>query len=148
MKYFYSSIIISALLLSLCVFNADTIDTKTDDNVPFGLYLFPFQDNDVTEGRHRDATDYRNAWKTEVKTSSEGKGTYSTYWLENIYSVNVSPSHNVKQGSGAHYFATNDSGTLASNITVHMAVQNNNWGPTRYKVTGYWDEETQKKPIG
>ncbi len=50
-----------------------------------------------------------------------------------------SGTHDVKQGTGAHYF-TAYSG--ANQTKVCLAAENNNDLPNSYTVSGYWDEET------
>ncbi|MFQ7310803.1 DUF2712 domain-containing protein [Sellimonas sp.] len=73
--------------------------------------------------------------------SSEGKGTIATYWLALFNSSHTlaSGTHNVTQGSGAHYYSAKSN---ASKSNVCLAVENNNNTTNTYTVAGYWDEET------
>lgn len=51
----------------------------------------------------------------------------------------ASKIHNVKQGSGAHYYHANSQG---SHTYVALAVENNNYSASSYGIDGVWDEET------
>ena len=49
----------------------------------------------------------------------------------------VSLTHDVKQGTGAHYYTAT---AAASRTYVRLAAENNNNAPCG--VAGFWDEET------
>lgn len=83
-----------------------------------------------------------NKWKVNLTNSAEGNGTLATFWLttrsdgKNVVS---DKTHDVAQGSGAHYYNAKAS---ASQTDVRLAAENNNDSTNTYEVSGYWDEET------
>lgn len=74
-----------------------------------------------------------------TEESAHGGKTYNTFWLEHSNGVNVSPSHDVQEGSGAHYYQASES---ANGSYVRLTSQNNNYDNNAYVINGYWDEET------
>ena len=89
--------------------------------------------------RNRQTGDSADRWKVKLDTSGEGKGTITTFWLENYDGDNVSQTVNVKQGKGYYYRPSYRSGCK---IYVWLTAENNNFNGTSYEVSGYWDEET------
>ncbi len=77
--------------------------------------------------------------------STEGTNTLTTYWFEKSNGTNVSPTVDVKAGSGGlnsgrNYYIKGNSGANAAN--VRLTAENNNLSSSSYSVNGYWDEET------
>lgn len=116
--------------------------SASNDAVAFTNYrLKAGYANTYTTSRYRQTTNPNNKWKVNLAYSTEGKGSIATFWLAKANSAHtlVSGTHNVAQGSGNHYFAAT-SGASRSNVCLGM--ENNNYTPHEYKVSGYWDEET------
>lgn len=89
--------------------------------------------------RNRQTADPADRWKVELTSSGEGKGTYTTFWLENYDEDNVSETVKVKQGKGYYYRPSKRSGCKTY---VYLTAENNNFNSNSYEVRGYWDEET------
>ncbi|HAE62304.1 MAG TPA: hypothetical protein DCG38_08245 [Eubacteriaceae bacterium] len=128
-----------ASIMILVVFISSTIFAG-NDNAGFSFQIQPFQLNIHSTERYRSTTNIYNTWKVNLVYSGEGSGTYTRFWLEEYpKDNNVSPTLDVKQGSGAHYYYAYSS---ASQTDVWLTAENNNFGNTTYQVSGYWDEET------
>ncbi len=75
-------------------------------------------------------------WQVSLETSTEGVGTYMTYWIEAPNNSNLTKGHDVKQGEEIRDF--ND---LRYTGDVHLATENNNNSDKVNTTTGKWDEE-------
>lgn len=132
-------IIVSALLL---MGSYNYVSAK-DNNIEYRFELQANSKRSYTDIEYRQTKNPNNKWKVNMTYSSEGKGTKAKYWLNAPYvwgvTEKVSDAHDVKQGSGAHYYNAYDS---ASETWVNMAAENNNDTSKSYQVSGYWDEET------
>lgn len=138
------TIVLAMLMLfgSVLPMSIFAYDPAYDNEVQFEFTIWPFQLNSNSSSRYRSTTNIYNTWKVNLQTSTEGAGTYTRFWLEEDFNfANVSPSLDVRQGSGDHYYYTYSS---ASQEDVCLAAENNNYGNTSYYVTGYWDEETTR----
>ena len=115
-----------------------------DNNIGYEFKLQHHYKNSYTEIEYRQTKNVNNKWKVNMVYSAEGKGTIATYWLNRPYLFNtterVSAVHDVKQGSGAHYYKAYKK---ASQEWVNLGAENNNDTAKSYKVSGYWDEETK-----
>lgn len=111
----------------------------SNDNIGYEFTIKAHHGNSYSYDRYRQTTDITNPWKVNMTYSAEGAGTVMTYWLTRTEGfAPASNTHNVKQGSGPHYYyATN----VASKKRVCLGAENNNDTSKTYKVSGYWDEE-------
>ena len=136
----YKSMVIAAAMAILFLANVGIAYASDDDN-GYSFTIKAHHGNTYSDGRYRQTTNTSNPWKVNMTYSSEGAGTIMTYWLAKFNSSHdvVSGTHDVKQGTGAHYF-TAYSG--ANQTKVCLAAENNNDLPNSYTVSGYWDEET------
>lgn len=110
-----------------------------DNNVRFDFTIKAYQQNSREEGRYRGTSNVDNKWKVWMQESTEGKGTYTTFWLEHYNGDNVSPAHSIREADGPCYYSAYSS---ASRSTVYLTAENNNYNDTSYFVKGVWDEET------
>ena len=97
-------------VLALLIFATAIPAFASDDNIGFQFRLQTGGANSYvsdTAARYRQTTNVSNPWKvivTEQTGDSDGK---ATYWIAKKASSNhaqVSDAHNVKAGSGAHYY--------------------------------------------
>ncbi|MGM0807466.1 MAG: DUF2712 domain-containing protein [Bacillota bacterium] len=105
----------------------------------FEFTIKPQQGNSRSEGLYRSTTNRNDAWLVNVNHSGEGYYDFSTFWLENSGGTNVSPSRLVSEADPNLYTKAYDN---ASQTTVYLTAENNNYNNTTYGVNGYWDEET------
>jgi hypothetical protein len=110
----------------------------SDDDHDFSFTLKPSYQNNYSGSRYRQTTSSSNPWKVDFTYSSEGAGTYATFWLDKSGTL-VSGTKTVKQGSGAKYYSAYGQ---ASGSNVRLGAENNNNSPNSYSISGYWDEET------
>ncbi len=136
----YKSMVIAAAMAILFLANVG-IAYASNDNIGYSFTIKPYFGNTYSDGRYRQTTNTSNPWKVNMTYSGEGAGTITTYWLAKFNSSHnvVSGTHNVVQGTGAHYFTAN-SGAKKTNVC--LGAENNNDSPNSYTVSGYWDEET------
>lgn len=127
-----------ALVMGAGIFTVSSMAYASNDNVGFSFSLKPNYGNSYSASRYRQTSDSTNKWKVNLTYSSEGSGTYATFWLDKS-GTRVSDVHDVKQGSGAHYY--NAYGTANENY-VRLGAENNNPSANSYSISGYWDEET------
>lgn len=129
--------------LAMCMVATPMVSKASDDNVDFNFDLKPKYGNTTTpSARYRQTTNVKNKWKVNLKNSTEGNGTIATFWLttrKDGKNVVSDKTHDVAQGSGAHYY---DAKSSASQKDVYLAAENNNDSTNTYEVSGYWDEET------
>lgn len=138
MKKIIKATMLFMLLIGSAVLPA--FAASTNDNISYSFTIGASQKNGYSGPRDRTTTNTRNSWKVNMTYDSEGAGTKATYWLARASDkAMASGSHTITVGSGNHYYpATN----TASNKSVVLAGENNNYTPNRYTVAGYWDEET------
>ena len=112
-----------------------------DNNYEYAFKLKANYANSYSSARYRQTQNTANKWKVNLKNSTEGAGTKATFWLakDNDSYTRVSATHDVKQGSGAHYYNAYEK---ASQTDVRLAAENNNDSPNTYQISGVWDEET------
>lgn len=129
------------IVLSLMIMFACTTNVFAGDaNHNFSFTVGSYHKNGRNEvGRYRKTTNPNNAWKVQLVQSGEGSGTITRFWLEHYDGENVSDGVNVTQGVGATYSPAYSS---ASQSTVYLTGENNNYNGASYSVSGYWDEET------
>lgn len=123
----------------LCLVFAGAQIKAADNNIPFKFHIQMLNANTKSAARYRQTTNVNNPWKVNLRTSTEGAGTITNFWLEGKNNSNVSKAIGVKQGSGAHYTPAYKT---ASKTNVKLTGENNNTTFQEYNVTGYWDEET------
>lgn len=113
----------------------------SDDNHGYSFVIKANHANTYSSSRYRQTTNTNNPWKVNMTYSGEGTGTITTYWLAlyNSSHTLVSGTHDVKQGSGAHYYTAT---SKANQMDVCLGAENNNNSTNTYTVSGYWDEET------
>lgn len=109
----------------------------TNDNYSYKFELKTGYANSYTGTKYRQTSNVENPWKVNMKKNTEGKGCIATYWLSNNDKERVSAVHNVKQGSGDHYY---NAWKAANKTYVRLSAENNN--NAACTVSGYWDEET------
>lgn len=112
-----------------------------DDNIAFTLGIKEYQANSRTSGRYRETTNPNNKWKVQMTKTYEGPNASTTYWLERYDGGNVSKAITINVNSGVMYTPAWSS---ASQATVYLTAENNNYNNITYTVQGYWDEETGK----
>ncbi|MFC1286487.1 DUF2712 domain-containing protein [Bacillus paralicheniformis] len=133
--------LILAGTLGICIMASGSFVKASNDNYRFAEVLKPYHENSWTPERFRQTTHTNNPWKVNLKESDEGKGTITTFWLAQVSGtpITASNTHNVKQGSGNHYYNANKK---ANETYVTLGMENNNYSPNWYYVKGVWDEET------
>lgn len=134
-----SIFLVFMVMFTLCVGTATCSYAATDDNIKFSLGVKPLKANSYTGQELRSTTNPKNSWKVDFKSSTETKGTISTFWLVNTSHSAVSTKQNIKVGSDPLYSPAYSS---ANNTYVQLAVENNTNTTENYTVKGYWDEET------
>ena len=130
----------SIIVLSAFVFiSVSGIAFASNDNYGFHFNLRSGHRNSYTKPRYRQTSNQFNEWKVNLKFNSEGDGTKATFWLakNNKSRTLVSLTHDVKQGTGAHYYVATAG---ASRTYGRLGGENNNYAPCR--TAGFWDEET------
>ncbi|WP_079709562.1 DUF2712 domain-containing protein [Paraliobacillus ryukyuensis] len=93
--------------------------------------------NDYSKEYYRQTTNLNNRWMVDLQSSTEGDGTYTTFWLDKS-GTRVSEPHDVKQGSGRHLYKAY---STANKKYVRLGGENNNYSSNTYTATGKWDEE-------
>lgn len=134
-KYFRVGV---AAIMGLGILTASNFTYASNDNIGFSYTLKPHYANNYSAERYRQTTNPSNPWKVNLTYSSEGAGTIATFWLDKA-GTRVSDVHDVKQGSGAHYYSAF---STANKSNVRLGAENNNDSPNSYTISGYWDEET------
>jgi hypothetical protein len=127
-----------AAVMGVGILAASNFTYASDDNIGFSFTLKPNYENSYSASRYRQTSSSSNPWKVNLTYSSEGAGTYATFWLDKS-GTRVSDVHNVKQGSGAQYYTAF---STANQSYVRLGAENNNLSPNSYTISGYWDEET------
>ena len=89
--------------------------------------------------RYRTSCQATNKWKVNLRTSGEGAGTVTRFWLTARDGQALSITRNAKQGAGAYY---TNAYTIAGLRNVYLSGDNNNVSTSGYNVSGYWDEES------
>lgn len=115
-----------------------------DENYGYSFYIQPeYLNNYSSDIRYRQTTSSSNPWKVDLRSSGEGTGTYTTFWLHALNPLDEwqrgSTVRDVKQGSGATYTGAY---SWASQTNTKLGAENNNYSTNGYYVSGYWDEET------
>ncbi|MEC3658856.1 DUF2712 domain-containing protein [Bacillus velezensis] len=129
-------------LLGLLLLTCNNFVKASNDNLSFALYVKPYHGNTYSSEEFRQTYHTDNPWKVNLQKSAEGAGTIMTFWLiqtRNSSLPKASDTHNVKQGSGNHYYHANSKG---NHTNVALAVENNNYSSHYYSARGIWDEET------
>lgn len=125
---------------SVLMYGTNFINAYENNNIGFSFDVGGWQTNGrVQKGRYRSTTDSNNSWKAQLKTSTEGKGTITVFWLEHKDGTNVSYDMRLYQGDSARYDSVKKK---ANQSTVYLTGENNNYSDNYYHVSGYWDEET------
>ncbi|MED4942226.1 DUF2712 domain-containing protein [Heyndrickxia coagulans] len=125
-------------LLGIGLFSSAHLASASNDNVYFAFTIKPKYANSYSGERYRQTENPSNKWKVNFTSSGEGKGTVTTFWLDKK-GTPVSSTHDVKQGSGAHYY---NAISAANKSNVRLGAENNNYSTNGYPISGYWDEET------
>ena len=115
--------------------------SASNDNYGFEFTLKANSKSSYSGKRYRQTKKTDNKWKVDFTYSAEGAGTKAIFWLakNNLDRTIVSKQVTIKQGSGPKL---NDAETGASRTDVRLGTKNNNNVSNTYKVSGYWDEET------
>lgn len=123
------------------IISSVVISKAANDNHEYAFNLKAHYGNSYSAARYRQTTNTANKWKVNLVSSSEGKGKKATFWLakDNKSKTIVSATHDVAQGTGAHYYKAK---SKASKTDVKLGAENNNDSPNTYAISGYWDEET------
>lgn len=138
-KGLFSKCILVISSFVLVALSGTLVASASNDNIGFKFRIMTYQMNSNTAGRYRQTTNPDNKWKVNLLKSGEGKGTITTFFLENDFGLNLSKGHQVKQGSGNHYYSAYAN---ASKKYIFLSAENNNWNNNSYMVSGNWDEET------
>jgi hypothetical protein len=128
----------------LLVLGSSGLTKAADENIGFSFKIGSWHKNGRiadNKARERSTTNPDNQWKVRLKSTGEGAGTISTFWLELYSERNVSPNINATQGYTVYYKSAY---LNASRTWVYLTGQNNNFNSDSYYVSGIWDEETQK----
>lgn len=142
-KHFGFTFLVLATVVSgsTSIFSAS--NTRSDDNWAYTLSVPDYQGNSThTDGRYRQTTNTNNPWKIDQTSTTEGTGSSSNkthYWLETYDGSNVSHGYDVSSSDGPIY--KNAYGE-ASQATVYLTAENNNFNSDEFTVKGFWDEET------
>lgn len=108
-----------------------------ENKFPYSFNIKSYYGNTYSGSNYRQTTSLSNYWMVDLQSSTEGDGTYTTFWLDKS-STRVSEAYNVKQGSGRHLYKAY---STANKNDVRLAAENNNYSANTYSVTGKWDEE-------
>ena len=139
-KKIFKSTVASTLVLGMLAM--PHITKASNDNYAYEFNIQAHYGNTYSpEARYRQTTDTTNKWKVSLENSTEGTGTKMTFWLakDNAKKTVVSGTHDVTQGTGAHYY---NAKSEASKTDVKLGAENNNDTTNSYTISGYWDEET------
>ena len=130
-------------VMGVSIFALNNVSIAADDNIGFKFTIKSVQENAYSGSRYRQTNDTNNKWKVQLKSSGEGKGTITRFWLakKTTWDGNVVASDlkNVKQGAGATYSTAYKK---ANKSDVVLGAENNNVSYNTYSVSGVWDEET------
>lgn len=136
-----SFVVAGVMMLCLCM---GISASAADEDYDFAFMIKPYLGNgrvDSAGARYRE-TDYaKNLWKVGLRKSGEGKGTKTSFWLEEYDETNVSGDIIAQQGPTSYYEEAYPS---ASKKNVYLTGENNTYNDSRYNVSGVWDEETGK----
>lgn len=137
--------VLFVLLMCVCCFVTSfslTAFAANDDNIAYSFKMKANGARSYSSSEYRGTPNPKNSWKVNMTYNAEGSGTVATYFLASsniITRTQYSDAHDVKQGSGAHYYAAY---AEASEKNVALGCKNNNIVDKSYTVSGYWDEET------
>ena len=135
--------IISIILAMCCIMSILCVVPAFagDDSIPYSFTMkAELQKSYCSEARERTTQNPNNTWKVNMTFNEEGENTVAKYFIAtSIIKTPCSDKHDIKQGSGEHYFVAYGN---ASNKYVKLGVMNNNDSTKKYTVSGYWDEET------
>ncbi len=126
----------TAVVVSTFAFSA----SASDDNKGFYQILYGNYANSYTGTEYRQTKSSNNPWKVNLAYNSEGDGTIATFWIAKEDYTRVSGTHQIKQGSGDHYFK--DIKSAGNQTDVRLGVENNNDTLQSNYASGTWDEET------
>lgn len=91
------------------------------------------------DNSHRSTKDTENPWRVAIDYSGEGKGTITTFWLEDFYGHNVSQDVDAVYNGIYQYVCPAYSS--ASGIDVYLTGENNNWNSDVYYIEGRWSPQ-------
>ena len=84
-----------------------------------------------------------NQWSVDLDYSTEGEGTYMTFWLEDGELFNLTSGHNVMVGDRSSFNYQLDDGTVSYyNLKTYLTCQNNNYNSGVYYIEGRWRAQT------
>lgn len=127
-------------VVSIASLTIPSVYAGQENDIAYKFRIGSFHSNgQCGTDQNRQTGDPADRWKVKLSTSGEGKGTYTTFWLENYDGDNVSKTVDVKQGKGYYYRPSYRSGCKTH---VWLTAENNNFNSNSYEVSGYWDEET------
>ena len=130
---------VAVFMLGLVTFS--TAKAATTDDIGYHFKILSYQANSFSESRYRGSDNPIRAWMVNFKKSGEiGNNTITRYWLSlNYLGGQASDDHDVKVGSGRHFYRANDK---SNKTDVRLGAENNNYNAESYYVSGNWDEET------
>lgn len=137
-KKLASMLLILVMLASVSI-NALVAYASSDNNYSYKFQIEANETAKYSEGKFRSTSNNYNAWKVNLQSSGEGEKTITKFRLCLNDGTGASAWHSVTQGSGAHYYSTNDAADFR---TVYLQGRNNNDSTKKYTVSGVWDEET------
>jgi Protein of unknown function (DUF2712) len=140
-----NSRIVAAGIVGLSLFGGTYAFASENNDIGYSFTIKANYANSYSTSRYRSATNNLDQWKVNLQESYEGDGTFTTFWIDG-YSGSVfdswkmaSAPHDVQQGTGSHYYTTNNE---ADESNIRLVAENNNSSPNSYNVYGVWDEET------
>lgn len=137
-KRVFIGIVASVIGVSALAFSASAYGS--DNDVPYSFSIPSNGGNGYSATEYRGNSGTEVPWKVEFTYSSEGRHTYTKFYLrEDFWNNKLSDYKQVKQGSSPKYFQAYDT---AKNRDVRLGGIDNNPNNSGYTVAGYWDEET------
>lgn len=116
-----------------------------DNNIDFAFTIYA--KNAIsrdTNRQYRTTRDNNDAWKVNLRESSESTSKCGNYFCLSLEDCKVASKWQlVEKGSGTHYYAAYDD---ADNTYVYLMAKDNNNSSKVYQISGFWDEETGMTP--
>jgi len=126
--------------LLAAIFIPVTSTLAAENYYDYAFTIKAYQANTKSGGLYRETTNTSNRWRVSMYESTESSGKDITrFWLSGSDNTKLSPSSDVLEDNGPYYA---DAYSSASQRTVYLTAENNNYNANSYACYGYWDEET------
>lgn len=132
----YSKLI--PLLVVLCVLTGG-VAYGSYTMTKFSGYIQSYKKNTRFDHKHRSTKDTQNPWRVTIDYSGKGKGTTTTFWLEDFYGNNVSQDVDAVYDDIHQYLCPAYSS--ASDIDVYLTGENDVWNSEVYYIEGRWSPQ-------